>query len=236
MVAEQSRSDPPPLPRPNAGHDWRERLDIWRERLVDQLGERPLGRALLGAVALAGTVVVAFLLLRPQPAAVPIETALPPLEPDLLVATPEPAPSTIVVHVAGAVRRPGLVELPAGARVADAVAGGGGPTADADLDRVNLATVLEDADHVAVPRFGEEPPAVSAPAGTDAAAAGPLDLNRADVAALETLPGVGPATAAAIVAHREEHGPFASVTALDEVPGIGPAKLDRLRDLVTVGP
>jgi competence protein ComEA len=160
------------------------------------------------------------------------------------------APSTtapgIVVHAAGAVRQPGLYRLPRDARVADLLEAAGGPTLETDLDRLNLAAVLADGQRLFVPRKDQvAPPVVSADGGGSvgggaggaggAAAAGPIDLNAATVEQLDTLPGVGPATAAAIVSHRERNGPFASVDGLLDVRGIGPAKLEALRDLVTVG-
>jgi competence protein ComEA len=158
----------------------------------------------------------------------------------------------VFVHVAGAVAAPGVVELPAASRVVDAVAAAGGLRVDADPDRVNLAAPLADGTRVVIPVVGEEPlpesstvpaavPGSGAAGGTSSVAAGAsapgslLDLNRADVAQLDTLPGVGPSTAAAIVEHREQHGPFRDVDALLDVRGIGDAKLEALRDLVTVG-
>jgi competence protein ComEA len=153
----------------------------------------------------------------------------------------------LVVHVAGAVVRPGLVEVDTGARVADALAAAGGAAPTADLDRVNLASPLADGMRVYVPAVGQTdiPVAVggSGPASgtggsgsTDPSTpAAPVDLNSATEAQLETLPGVGPATAAAILAYRSAHGPFADVDSLDEVRGIGPAKLGQLRDLVVAG-
>jgi competence protein ComEA len=114
----------------------------------------------------------------------------------------------------------------------------GGVTADGDPAAIALAVVLVDGERVYVPRLGEiVPNAPVAPpvAGTGAATpTGPLDLNRATAEQLDGLPGVGPATAAAIVAYRDRNGPFASVEGLLDVRGIGPAKLDGLRDLVTV--
>ncbi len=140
----------------------------------------------------------------------------------------------IVVHVAGAVDRPGLVTGEVGWRVADAVASAG-LKGDADLDRMNLAAHLRDGERIWVPAIGEEAaPALLGSSGLGEAN-GPIDLNTAEVGELDELPGVGPATAAAIVEHRQAHGPFASVDALVAVRGIGTAKLDALREHVTVG-
>jgi competence protein ComEA len=143
----------------------------------------------------------------------------------------------VVVHVAGAVVEPGVYEVGPEARVVDAIAAAGGALERAELDALNLATPVADGSRIYVPLIGEVPiaptldPTAADPTGTGAG--GPIDLNRAGVAELETLPGIGPATAAAIVEHRERFGPFASVDDLDQVSGIGPAKLDALRDLVT---
>jgi competence protein ComEA len=134
--------------------------------------------------------------------------------------------------VAGAVADPGLHELPAGSRVAAAVAAAGGPVADADLDALNLAAPLADGQRLHVPRDGEpvewtDVPAITAPRP-------PVDLNRATTVELETLPGVGPTIATTIVDDRAQHGPYASVDDLLRVRGIGPAKLEAIRPLVTV--
>lgn len=157
-------------------------------------------------------------------------------------ASPAPAAASsttateLVVHVAGAVASPGVFELPPGSRVADAVAAAGGATAGADPNALNLAAPLADGDRVAVPVMGEAP--VVADAGVSHGAgdrtAGPVNVNTATAADLEGLPGVGPATAQAIVAHRESNGPFASIDDLEAVRGIGPAKLEALRSSVTV--
>jgi competence protein ComEA len=162
-------------------------------------------------------------------------------------ATAATTPTTaagIVVHAAGAVRQPGLYRLGRDARVADLLDAAGGPTLETDLDRLNLAAPLADGQRLYVPRKGEvSPPAVGPDGGATGGGAGsgapeatgPLDLNTATAEQLDTLPGVGPATAAAIVSHRERNGPFATVDGLLDVRGIGPAKLEALRDLVTVG-
>jgi competence protein ComEA len=132
-----------------------------------------------------------------------------------------------------------------GARVADVLAAAGGPSAEADLDQLNLAAPVADGERVRVPRRGEVadgPESLSgagagtqpAAAGSEARAASLVDINRAGAQELEALPGVGPATAAAIVAWRQAHGRFRSVTDLLEVRGIGPAKFETLRPLVRV--
>jgi len=141
----------------------------------------------------------------------------------------------IVVHVAGAVASPGLYRLAAGARVDDAIAAAGGAVGDADLDAVNLAAKVQDGDRVYVPRQGEV--ASPSPAGIGSRSSTPqlpLDLNAATESQLDQLPGVGPATAAAIVEYRNQHGRFRSVDELGEVRGIGPAKLESLRPKVRV--
>lgn len=142
----------------------------------------------------------------------------------------------IVVHIAGAAVHPGLYRLPAEARVADALDAAGGPAAEADLDALNLATRLTDGERVYIPRKGEVAAGLVPDGGAAAGATGGLvDLNAATAAQLVALPGIGPATAGAIVAYRREHGPFRSVDQLLEVRGIGPAKLAALRDKVRVG-
>jgi competence protein ComEA len=134
-------------------------------------------------------------------------------------------PSTIVVHVSGAVGRPGLVTVPATARVADAIAGAGGAEVGADLGGLNLAAPLHDGDQIVVPPMGAaDPSAGSADRG--------IDLNRATAAELEALPGVGPVLAGRIVAYRDLHGPFTTVEDLLDVGGIGEAKLAAMRDAI----
>lgn len=134
----------------------------------------------------------------------------------------------LTVHVAGAVARPGLVQVPEGARVADAVAAAGGATEEARLAAVNLAEPVYDGQRVTVP--GPE----RAPPGTDAAGDGLVAINTAAIDELQRLPGVGPVLAERIVRHRESSGPFEQVEDLLDVPGIGENKLASLRDLVRV--
>lgn len=154
-----------------------------------------------------------------------------------------------VIDVAGAVRHPGPVRVRVGDRVFDAIAAAGGATDDADLERVDRAARVVDGQRVYVPRRGqtEIPVVVGATGSTGAGEGAPpgqapssgtptelVDLNNADQTTLETLPGVGPATAQAIIEHRRRHGRFTSVGQLLEVKGIGPAKMAELRPHVTV--
>jgi competence protein ComEA len=131
----------------------------------------------------------------------------------------------VVVDVAGAVRRPGVYRLPAGARVVDALKRAGGPDADAVLESINRAARLADGQQVVVPEKG--------PGGTAAAAApteaGPISLGGATVEQLDTIDGIGPVTAQKIVEFRDQHGGLSSVEQLDQVSGIGPATMEALR-------
>ncbi|WP_022870734.1 helix-hairpin-helix domain-containing protein [Yaniella halotolerans] len=150
----------------------------------------------------------------------------------------EPGETLLIVHVAGEVHEPGIVELTAQDRVVDAIEAAGGPTQQAQLDALNLAAVVSDGDYILVPDLEAEGsnlgansvPSTPGSAGTDN---GPVNLNTGDTAALETLPGVGPATAAEIIAHREQHGDFTDLASLEAVSGIGPATLERLDGLVS---
>lgn len=139
----------------------------------------------------------------------------------------------LVVHVVGAVRRPGLYRLRAGSRVADAVEQAGGAASAADVSLVNLAAPLADGQQVVVP--SRVPAAEAGGIGVSPGSSGPsgpVHLNTASVAELDELPGIGPVTAQKIVDFREQHGAFSSVEELDAIPGIGPAKVEQLRDLV----
>jgi competence protein ComEA len=151
--------------------------------------------------------------------------------------SPSAGPSVLYVHVAGLVRRPGVYEFQPGQRVVDAVAAAGGAKKRADLDLLNLAALLTDGEQILVPAHGAAvvpPPGGGSPVGTTGASGGLVNVNTATETELESLPGVGPVLAAAIIAYRTEHGPFPTVDALDDVSGIGPATLDQLRPLVTV--
>lgn len=159
-----------------------------------------------------------------------------PVQPRLTATgAPPPAPTTpaeLVVAVSGKVREPGLVQLPAGSRVADAIEAAGGALPDAELDHLNLARKLTDGELITV---GIPPPAGAAgPTGADQGTGAKVNLNTAAQADLETLPGIGPALARRIIAYRTEHGAFGSVEELRDVSGIGEVRFAELRELVTV--
>jgi len=163
----------------------------------------------------------------PEPGALPVQSA----------AGSSGGGGRVTVHVAGAVREPGVYRLRGGQRVDDAVQRAGGATAKADLSAVNLAAPLEDGRQILVPvrvQAGAPPAPGTAPGAAGAGAGAKLNLNTATAEQLDTLAGVGPATAAKILAHREQHGAFGSVEELADVPGIGERRLAALRELVTV--
>jgi competence protein ComEA len=147
------------------------------------------------------------------------------------LASPGAASRPLVVDVVGAVRRPGLVRLAEGSRVADAVARAGGLRRGAERAGVNFAAPVSDGQQVIVPLRGV---AVAAGAGAGAApaSAGPVSLSSATAEQLDTLPGVGPVTAEKIVTYRQQHGAFRSVDELDAISGIGPSRIADLRGLV----
>jgi competence protein ComEA len=236
----------------------------WRDRVADLLalaGGRPLASAaVVGGLVVAAVLLLPLAQrLAAEPRTQPVEAVLPMAGTSTTLAGSPSATSVtsatgsggaaegavLVVHAAGAVLDPGVYELPEGSRVDDLVVAAGGLAPDADGDRVNLALPLVDGERVYVPAVGEqELPEAPGPAssGGDAAGGsgggpgggGPVDLNTADLAELDELPGVGPVTAQAIVDHREQQGPFTAVDELLDVQGIGEARLAQLRDLVVV--
>ena len=210
----------------------------------------------LGAVAVIAVMVTVFAMMHDKPPAV-ASAKLPPVQ---MVSSAAPSPTgrtptasadqPVVVSVVGLVHKPGLVTLQPGARLADAVAAAGGTLDGADLIGLNMAQRVADGEQIVVgiaPTPGEPtklgsgvtpasgastaPTTSGSPSGP---AAGPLDLNTASVEQLDAVPGIGPVTAAAIVAWRDKNGKFTSVDQLGEVDGIGPARLDKLRTLVRV--
>jgi competence protein ComEA len=160
-----------------------------------------------------------------------------PSEPPALLVPAKPVTSAarVVVHVAGAVRQPGLYELKEGERIADAIARAGGATAKADTAAVNLAAPLADGMQVLIPSrvAGAAGAAAAGPAAGGAATGARVSLSSATAEQLDELPGIGPVTAQKIVDYRAKNGGFRSVDDLDAIPGIGPARVEQLRDLVT---
>jgi competence protein ComEA len=194
---------------------------------MENMPELPLSRRsiLVGAAALVVLLALGGrTLLARDPAAPALTTALRASAPAGGAARPP-----LLVHVVGAVRRPGLYRLHEGARVADALERAAGPGRRADLSLVNLAAPVSDGQQIVVPR--RLPGGAAAGAGL-AAPGGPVHLNTATLEQLDELPGVGPVTAQKILDYRQEHGAFASVDELDAIPSTGPARLEQLRELV----
>ena len=189
-------------------------------------------QALAGVAALLAVLAIAGRTLAGAGTSAPLPQA------QLVRETPV-ASSRLVVHVAGAVRRPGLYRLREGSRVADAVARAGGATAKADTAAVNLAAPLADGIQVVVPSRVVGAAGDTAATGVAGQAGGAhgagvrVSLSSATLAELDALPGVGPVTAQKIVDYRAAHGGFGSVDDLDAIPGIGPARLEQLRDVVS---
>ncbi len=254
------------LAEPVTGPDWRHRLVPERLRGI-RLDPGRRGVRALALVGLAAMVVAGVIVFRERPIAQPV----PPLALGQTVALATPSTSTsasavaaprervdptpptaeLVISVVGLVQRTGLVRLPEGARVADALAAAGGPSTGADTTGLNLAQRLSDGDQVQVGPVAPSPGGPQQSSGTigaggrpssgsaatpsrPAGSAGRIDLNAASESDLDALPGVGPVTAHAIVSWRAANGRFTSVEQLGEVDGIGPARLARLRDLVRV--
>ncbi|SIR85434.1 ComEA family DNA-binding protein [Micromonospora avicenniae] len=196
----------------------------------------------LAAVAVLVVVAAGFWAWRSRPQAEPVPpvagTTVPVADG---VVEPMASPSAeLVVAVAGKVRRPGLVRLPVGARLADAVEAAGGALPGVDVALLNPARKVADGELIVVgvtppPAPAGQPVAGGAPAvGAGPAAGAPVNLNTATLADLDALPGVGPVLAQRILAHREQHGGFKSVGDLRQVDGIGDARYEQLKELVTV--
>lgn len=200
--------------------------ETWRDRIEDLFAARR--HAWLVAAVVAVVAIAAWVMSDAKPAAQ--------IAPPATSASTEGEGATVVVHVAGHVVAPGVYEMSPSARVADAIAAAGGPRRKADLDALNLAELVADGMKIEVPRRSA-PGAVAAspPAGSQTTPAAPVvDLNSADQAALESIPGVGPVTALAILQYRESAGSFTSIDQLLEVRGIGPATLEAIRPYVTL--
>ena len=208
----------------------------------------------LAAVGVIAVLVTVFALTRDNAPAV-ASAKLPPVQ---TISSPKPTPEApsadapVVVSVVGLVHKPGLVTLDAGARIADALTAAGGPLDGADLMGLNMARRVADGEQIVIGIAAPpgEPVAMGSSVSADSAKAAapekpaatddgnqpgtPVNLNTATVEELDTLPGIGPVTAAAIVAWRDANGSFTSVDQLGDVDGIGPARLAKLRDLVHV--
>ena len=139
-------------------------------------------------------------------------------------------PANLRVHVAGAVLRPGVYELPFGSIVQDAIDAAGGLSADASQGRVNLAAALENGQQVFVPQFSEAAPSIPNPGNSSEQ----ISINTASAPELERLPGIGPVLAQRIVEYREQNGPYQRLEDLLEVEGIGPSKLEGLQEYIQV--
>ena len=186
----------------------------------------------LGAAIVACIVGAGVLIMRDSGSPDGFEIILPTRTPVAAEALP---PAQIMVYVSGEVIRPGVYRLDSEHRVSDALNAAGGPTADADLDRINLAMRLNDEDQVHVPAVGSPVAGqVRETGASNSTDLGKLNLNTATVSQLEALPGIGSVRAEAIVEHRNSHGPFDRIDDLVEVSGIGDGILGSIRHLIEV--
>lgn len=214
----------------------------WRRWMPETVRDATFGPGRRGVWALAVVAVVVAVVAgaaawRARPDAVPVDTATIVDAPSASVAASASAsPAVTVVAVSGRVRRPGLVRLPPGARVADALDAAGGVLPGTDLSSLNLARKVLDGELIAVgiPGAPAAPAGNGGPAEAGGSADAPLDLNAATVDQFDALPGVGPVLAERIAAYRTEHGGFRSVEQLREVEGIGDSRFEKLRTLVRV--
>ena len=218
-------------------------VKTWLRYAQESLQWLGWGRILTGCACVGVVGFGGYFLLRSPPR--PVEISLMyastvPLSQQIPLVTTTTIAPFLTVDVAGRVNKPGVYIVPMGSRVVDAIRIAGGSTKTADLDAINLAVPLSDGQQIYVPAVGEKVPGGQAGPIPDAHSGGqgqglslPVNINTADLATLDLLPGVGPATAAAIVAFRDQHGQFSSIEGLQDVPGIGPAKFAALRDMVT---
>jgi competence protein ComEA len=152
---------------------------------------------------------------------------------------PVPTEKPIVVHITGAVPRPGVYALPEDARVQDVISAAGGFLAEADKETINLARILEDGEMLDIPYVAGYSPVIPTPVQNIITSGSETDLvniNTASSFELESLPAIGPATAQKIIEYREKNGPFVSIEDIINVSGIGPGNYERIKDLITVGP
>ena len=154
---------------------------------------------------------------------------------------PAPTERPVIVHITGAVPRPGIYALPEGSRVQDAIAAAGGFLAEAERTNINLAAFLIDGEKIDIPFAEGGSPVLPTPVGTNPVLPGSgtstelVNINTASSQELETLPGIGPTTAQKIIEYREQNGEFVSIEEIINVSGIGPGLYERIKDLITVG-
>ena len=150
---------------------------------------------------------------------------------------PVPTDKPIVVHITGAVPRPGVYALPQGARIQDGISAAGGFLAEADKTNINLAELLEDGQKLDVPYIEGGSPVITTPVPEVVTSTTELiNINTATAAELDTLPGIGPTTAQKIIDYRTQNGPFVNAEDIINVSGIGPGTYERIKTLITVGP
>ena len=150
---------------------------------------------------------------------------------------PVPTDKPIVVHITGAVPRPGVYALPQGARIQDGISAAGGFLAEADKTNINLAQLLEDGEKLDVPFIEGGSPVITTPVPEVVTSTTELiNINTATAAELDTLPGIGPTTAQKIIDYRTQNGPFVNAEDIINVSGIGPGTYERIKNLITVGP
>ncbi len=189
----------------------------------------------LAILALVAVAVAVVAITRTSATAVPLVSASGEASSAPASAQASPAPAMMRVHVAGAVMKPGVVTVPEGSIVQDAIAAAGGLTPEADAGDLNLAGPLTDGTQIVIGTKGSpRGDVVGGAPSTAGSEGGRLNLNQATQAQLEDLPGIGPVTAQAIIAWREEHGGFTSVAELRQISGIGPKTFAKLEPLVTV--
>jgi competence protein ComEA len=189
--------------------------------------ERYRGILVFGLIVAALAAVALFQMLRPSSQSILLSTATPLPSPE---ATSTPRP--LRVYVSGAVRRPDVYILPPDSIVKDAMLAADGAADGADLNRINLASPVADGQQIYVPWQGEENLPVQPPAAKSASGS-KVNVNTADMAALESLPGIGPSLAQRIIDYRQAHGPFARIEDIMEVSGIGQGIFDKIGDLIT---
>jgi competence protein ComEA len=156
---------------------------------------------------------------------------------EAVILRPAPTERPVIVHISGAVPRPGVYALPEGSRVQDAIAAAGGFLAEAEKTQINLAALLIDGEKLEIPFIEGGSPVLPTPGPTVVAVTTELiNINTASQSELEILPGIGPTTAQKIIEYREQNGEFVSIEEIINVSGIGPGLYERIKDLITVGP